>query len=474
MAMPATGPHGLSLVWPVGEMLWWAAVSPVARRIGEMARDWSAEGARVGFFSEPREYGGSEAYLRDVLRSAQERGISTMLFCPQSHPLLRAGAVPQECQVILSRRGDGRAGTPATPSAAGMAAASKRAAPAGRAMHRLVPRMAWLAAGTVQEMWRSRDLFAGRQLLLLHCNDSGCEAAPLGARMAGVPLVVGTLHALPGYDRRAMSLPNRLLELASMRCLDVAIAVSEYTKRSWVRRTHVNPERIRVIHNGIDVKAFSPRRPAETVRAEMGVPAGCPVVGMTARLHPMKGHVYLLRAIPEVIRAVPDVQVLLAGDGELRQPLAQAVERAGLAGRVHFLGYRTDVADVTQLYDVALLPSVSLECLPYTLMEAMALCKPVVASRFSGIPEMVADGVTGTLVPRKDPKALAGAIVDLLRNPDKARAFGEAGRRRVEEKFTQKRMLDETFALYEELLEKARGRRTSGGRVRGRATGKGN
>jgi glycosyltransferase involved in cell wall biosynthesis len=127
-------------------------------------------------------------------------------------------------------------------------------------------------------------------------------------------------------------------------------------------------------------------------------------------------------------------------------------EELGIGGRVHFLGYRTDVADVTQVYDVAVLPSVAGEGLPHAVLEAMALRKPMVASRFSGIPEEVEEGVTGTLVPRGDVKGLAGAIIDLLTNPEKARAFGEAGRRRVEEKFALKRMLDETFALYEELL----------------------
>lgn len=412
-----------------------------------MARDCPAQGAAIGFFSEPRGYGGSEAYLRDMLRSAAERGVPTVLFCPESHPLLRAGEVPEGCEVVLSRRGG------VTLSEAPRTAVRSGASPAKRAVRRLVPGSAKLAAGAVQEMLRFRDLFAGRQLPLLHFNDTGCEAAPLGARMAGVTLATGTLHALPGYDRRAMSWPDRLLEHASMRCLEVAIAVSDFTKRAWVARTRVDPNRIRVIYNGIDVDAFSPQRPAGVVRAEIGVPAGRPIVGMTARLHPMKGHVHLLRAIPQVMRAVPDAHFVLAGDGELRAELEQQAAASGLAGRVHFLGFRSDVADVTQLYDVALLPSVSLECLPYTLMEAMALRKPVVASRFSGIPEVVEDGVTGTLVPPRNAKALAEAIVDLLRDPDKARAFGEAGRRRVEEMFTLQRMLDETFALYEELLD---------------------
>jgi glycosyltransferase involved in cell wall biosynthesis len=138
--------------------------------------------------------------------------------------------------------------------------------------------------------------------------------------------------------------------------------------------------------------------------------------------------------------------------------LEQQARDLHVADRVHFMGFRADVADLTQLYDVAVLPSLS-EALGYVLLEAMALRKPVVASRIDGIPEVVEDGVTGTLGPCKDPKALAEAIIDLLKNPGKARAFGDAGRRRVEEKFTQKRMMDETFALFDELLRRKNGRK---------------
>ena len=107
-----------------------------------------------------------------------------------------------------------------------------------------------------------------------------------------------------------------------------------------------------------------------------------------------------------------------------------------------------------QIGDVAVLPSVVPEGFGYANAEAMALGKPVVTTNQGGASEVVKDGVTGLLVPPKDPRALAAAIVDLLRNPDKARAFGEEGRQRVKESFTQARMLDETFALYEELLGK--------------------
>jgi glycosyltransferase involved in cell wall biosynthesis len=316
----------------------------------------------------------------------------------------------------------------------------------------MAPASLKLLAGTVLEVLHMAALFRRHSVDLLHFNDTGCQPALLAAKLAGTPWVIGTLHSLPRYTPESMDPAHRYIEWVSMRSLDVAIAVSKFTKEAWVRRIRVNPNRIRVIYNGINVAAFRPCNPAEELRVETGVPPRCPVIGVTARLYPLKGHRYLLDAMPQVLSAVPRAHLVVTGDGVLRAALEQQARALRIADRVHFLGFRADVADVTQLYDVAVLPSVSLECLPYALMEAMALRKPVVASRFSGIPEVVDDGVTGTLVPRRDPKALAEAIIDLLKNPDKARAFGEAGRRRVEEKFTQERMLNETFALYDELV----------------------
>ena len=150
------------------------------------------------------------------------------------------------------------------------------------------------------------------------------------------------------------------------------------------------------------------------------------MLGVTARLHPIKGHRYLLDAMPQVLSAVPGAHLVLAGDG-LNRPALEQARALRIADRVHFLGHRTDVADVTQLYDVAVLPSVAGECLPYVLMEAMALRKPVVATRFWGIPEEVEDGVTGTLGAAQGAEGAGGAVIELLKNTDKARAFGEAG-----------------------------------------------
>jgi len=395
---------------------------------------------RIGFYTASEGRGGAVKYLRDLMDARDGACFRKWLFCRRGYPL--AGE-----DVDVVHLNGPQVNTP-VPAAGG---------PAGRrASRRAVPRALRLLAGAAGEVRRMAALFRAHPVDLLHFNDTGCEPAVVAARLAGVPAIAGTLHVLPSYSQSEADLAHRGIEHVSMRCLDRAIAVSQFTRQAWLRRTCVHPGRVRVIYNGFDMAAFQPERPAEVVRAEIGLPAGCRVIGMTARLHGMKGHVYLLRALPAVFRAVPDAHVVLAGDGGLRQSLEQATRRAGLADRVHFLGHRTDVADVTQLYALAVLPSVSLETLGYALMEAMALRKPVVASRFSGIPEVVEDGVTGTLVPPRDPPALAAAIVDLLTGARKAQEFGRAGYRRVQERFSMEKMLRETFALYGELLETKR------------------
>lgn len=418
----------------------------------------SADGLPLGFYSESTGWGGSELYLQQVLQEAGRRGERCCLFCPGRYRLLEKGGLPRGCETVLLSKADAATGSPRPDAPAGAAGGELRGL-----SRRAVPASLRLAAGTAQEIRRLKAAFGRRPVALLHVNDTGCEPGAVAARLAGVPVVVGALHALPGETAKESDLGHRAVEHVSMRCMDAAIAVSEFTKRAWVERVRLDPRRIRVIHNGIDIEAFRPGRSPEDVRREIGLPPDAAVVGVTARLHPMKGHRHLLEAMPALLRTVPNAHLVLAGDGPLRGELGSLAGRLGVAGRVHFLGHRTDVADVTQTYDVAVLPSVSLETLGYVLMEAMALRKPVVASRFSGIPEVVQDGVTGTLVPRGDAPALAAAIGDLLTDAGKARGFGRAGWRRVRERFSLEKMLRETFALYGELLQ---ARRRQGGRVR--------
>ena len=408
----------------------------------------------IGFYTATHVWGGAETYLRDLLTSERlARRWRVKLFCCHDLPL--AGNVEQQGGQVVYLDGAG----PAPDRRDG----PDGPAVTGRAWRLAAPRPLRLLAGTAGEVRRMAALFHAQPVDLLHFNDTGCQPVLVAARLAGIPCTTGTLHSLPSSDAADTDAVHRGIECAAMRSLSVAIAPSEFSRRAWLRRTRVRPRRIRVIYNGVDAAAFQPAREPEEVRRELGIPAGAHVIGVTARLHPVKGHAHLLRALPRVVRAVPEAHLLLVGDGPERARLERMAAGEGLRDRVHFAGHRSDVADLTQLYDVNVLPSQS-ESLPYTLIEAMLLGKPAVASRCGGIPELVEDGVNGTLVPPGDEAALAAAITDLLTDPAKAGAYGRAGRRRAEERFTKERMVSETFALYQELLDgRRRGQRRRNG-----------
>jgi glycosyltransferase involved in cell wall biosynthesis len=256
----------------------------------------------------------------------------------------------------------------------------------------------------------------------------------LAARYAGVPVVVSTVHnSLFDYEvagwRRALYV---LAERVTSPLADRVVAVSQAIARDLVERYRIDAARTVVVHNGIDAWAFRPARDAATVRAEMRVPRGRRVIVMAGRMTPQKGWDVLLEAAARLTAVRDDLFWLLVGDGPLRAALTR---RAGDLGvRACFAGARADMADVLGCADVVVLASRS-EGLPFTLLEAMALGKPVVATRVGGVPEVVEDGRSGRLVPPQDPAALASAVAAVLAAPD-AVAMGARGRARVETAFT--------------------------------------
>jgi glycosyltransferase involved in cell wall biosynthesis len=141
--------------------------------------------------------------------------------------------------------------------------------------------------------------------------------------------------------------------------------------------------------------------------------------------------------------------LLLLGDGPERRDLENQVATLKLEKSTRFLGWQDNALRYIPLADIAILPSVNLECLPYGLMEAMALGKPCVATDVGGMPEVVEDGVTGLIVPKRDVAALTRAIVALLDDPARARQFGQNGRKRVQDLFRLETMIQQTVALYE-------------------------
>jgi glycosyltransferase involved in cell wall biosynthesis len=266
------------------------------------------------------------------------------------------------------------------------------------------------------------------------------------ARGTGARLV-NFLGAIPGASvadggSRVGLAVRRFADRATASRVDAYVAVAAAAAAALIA-DGAPAERVHTIPNGIDVDAL---------RAQAGepvpqLPAGRPLVVCAARLETVKGVEYLVRAAEDL----PGATVAITGTGPLEESLREIAVTLGVADRVVFLGRVPYTAPVFAAADVVVLPSLS-EGLPTVALEAMALARPVVATCVGGTPEAVQDGVTGLLVEPCDPAALAGAIKRLADDPQLARALGEAGAARVEERFTAAVMVDSYAALFADLV----------------------
>ncbi|MBI5666969.1 MAG: glycosyltransferase [Chloroflexi bacterium] len=286
---------------------------------------------------------------------------------------------------------------------------------------------------------------------LFHADLFGIPAA----RLAGVPVVVTSRHNDDAFRYR---MPIRLVNRALWRFTDAAIAISDSIARFTVEVEGAPAEKVRRIHYGLDTTTPPLERAAarQTILGELKSPSTTVLVGLVCRLVEQKGVAYAIEAFRQVATAFPDAALLVAGDGPLREALqAQA---APLGDRVRFLGWRQDTARLVAALDIFLAPSLW-EGFGLVLLEAMAQQTPVIASAVSAIPEVVADGETGLLVPPRDAAALAAALRTLLDDAALRQHLGLLGRDRLETHFSAERMVNQTTALYEELLRRKSTRR---------------
>jgi glycosyltransferase involved in cell wall biosynthesis len=257
------------------------------------------------------------------------------------------------------------------------------------------------------------------------------------------PYLVGTAHS-----SRVRSEGDRAALLALTPTFGRLIAVSKASEQKLIEEGRATVP-VSLIYNGVDLQRYDHQEPCCTLPEEYGMEAGSQIVGVVARLEPEKGHPTLLEAWPGVLRAVPDAYLLIVGEGSRRDALEAQARQLRIAHRVVFTGRRDDVPAVTAALDVAVLPSYR-EAQGLTILEAMALSRPVVASNVGGIPEMVADGVTGLLVPPHDAEALTAAIVRLLTDHPFADTLGRAGHDLVHDRFCIEQMVAAVESIYEE------------------------
>ncbi|MEW6100988.1 MAG: glycosyltransferase family 4 protein [Candidatus Omnitrophota bacterium] len=277
----------------------------------------------------------------------------------------------------------------------------------------------------------------------------------LAAKIAQVPIIIHSIHGFAFHEyekppRRALFI---LLEKLAAHFADMLIAVSTPLMEWGLRLGIGEAKKYRVIYSGIEIERFKINTDPAGKRAELGLHPDDLVVGLCAKLWEGKGHEVLLEAAPMIIKEAPCVKFLFVGEGELRPKLEKIVLTHGLKDYVIFTGFRSDIPEITAVFDIAVLASF-FEGLGRVILEAMVMGKPVVATSVGGIPELVKDGKNGFLVPVADCKALAEAIACLLKDKSLRLSMGEAGRKMVDEKFSAERTTAEIEEIYQELLKK--------------------
>lgn len=292
---------------------------------------------------------------------------------------------------------------------------------------------------------------------LVHCHTPlpDTNLSRLAAALSGIPVVT---HAHIGQSLSSNAIVRRyqlMLDWCTSRLFcDRIIAVSAAVKKEFMEQGSPG-SKIEVVHNGINLDDNRPERSSSEARGELKLANGQKVIGEVARLCEIKGQHILLKAARLVIKQFPEAVFMIVGEdlqekGKYRRELQALAEELGVKGNVIFTGYRSDVPDLMNAFDLYVLPSFA-EGLPVTILEAMAAAKPVITTPVGGNTEIVIYGKTGLVVPAGDHDQLAEAILHFLRNPQEARQMGRNGYERVKAHFSLDQMVEKTFRIYDQV-----------------------
>ena len=293
--------------------------------------------------------------------------------------------------------------------------------------------------------WRLGRVLKQIQPEIVHAHD------PHGVAIAAAAIGFGGLDVKPTLvASRRVDFALKMNALSQWKYRQVAafLCASDAIRQILIGQG-IPRERALTIHEGIDL-AHVDAAPPVSVREAFWLPTNAPVVGCVGALVDHKGHRYLVHAAADIVRAVPEARIVILGEGDLRDELSRMIHELGLERHVLLPGFRPDVLSLLKAVDVFVMPSIT-EGLGTSILDAMACRKAVVASAVGGIPEVVEDGRTGLLVPPRDASALGSAIVRLLRDPSLAGRLADAGRARVEQRFTADRMVQDTLDVYRRL-----------------------
>jgi L-malate glycosyltransferase len=293
--------------------------------------------------------------------------------------------------------------------------------------------------------WRLSRVLKQYRPDIVHAHD------PHGVAMAATALSIISLSpspALVASRRIEYRIGHNSFSRWKYDQVECFIAISEAVRDRLIA-DGIPRAKTTVVHEGVDVERIVHLPPAN-VHAVFFLPTHAPIVGNIGALVPQKGQHHLIDAAAIVVRQIPDVRFVIAGEGELRSQLEDQIKRKHLERHVFLAGFRADALELLKAFDLFALSSLH-EGMCTSLVDAMAASKAAVATAVGGVPEVMADGETGYLVPAKDHDAMAQRIIELLQSEPLRRRMGEAALQRARERFTVERMVQGTIKVYEQI-----------------------
>ncbi|MBN1543379.1 glycosyltransferase [candidate division KSB1 bacterium] len=251
------------------------------------------------------------------------------------------------------------------------------------------------------------------------------------------------------------SLKNRAYEILDRTCLnrfDQIVAVSPALE-AQVLAHGITRSKVQMILNGIDTVRFAKLSNTSPLKNSFSLPLEAPIITTIGRLTEQKGHLYLLQAVPSILRSRPDIHFLIVGDGHLKEKLQKSIQDLSISNSVHLVGAHKDIPGILALTDIFVLPSVD-EGLPMVILEAMAAGKPIVATKVGGVAKAVEHNQTGLLIEPRDPHVLAIALLDLLQDINRCRALAQAAQRKAKADFSSAAMGSRYLEIYRTIVAK--------------------
>jgi len=294
-------------------------------------------------------------------------------------------------------------------------------------------------------MWRFKKFAAEQKFDVIHCH-----------RFRALNFVCKTtrglrIPALLGDKKNSFAIPESWAKLYGSPQVDCIVVNAQLIKRMFADTGRVAPDKVEIIYNGVDLDTFHPGVDGNAVRQEFGIGPTTPVLGMVANFAGKKSHDILFEAALKVIEKFPQARFLIVGGGD-SQRYQKELTRHGFGANFIFTGFRSDIPQIVAALDVSVITSSRGEGLTGSVVEAMAMAKPVVSTAVAGNPEFVHDRQTGMLVEPGNMQAMADAMLYLIENPDEAAAMGRRAFEFVKDKVDNRKRSQRFVDLYRSIM----------------------